>query len=143
VNYTYKQEFVVNIVSNPFFSSSSVLSNAPLSKLEVSFYNLSNFTQRASDISMFPNVIKDPYNNAAFWPVNMKPETTIAAGEIIPPSKMESGAYYYDPATNEVMVFFAALCSVIKVIKDGTLCFYSVIKKIVSLSLSCSVIKTR
>lgn len=90
VQSTYKQEFVVNIVSNPFFSSNSVVRNAPLSKLEIKDYNAANFSQKASDIGMFPNMIMDVYQNSAFWPVALKPHPMVAAGEVIPSTR------YYD-----------------------------------------------
>ena len=103
VQSTYKQEFVVNVVSNPFFSSSSVLSGAPASKLEIQYYNATASVQRAADIGMFPNQILDVYNKAAFWPVALKPQVVTAADETIPSTRMHAGMYYFDPATNQVL----------------------------------------
>lgn len=125
---TYKQEFVVNIVSNPFFSSNSIVRNPPLSKIEIYGYNATNFTQRASDIVVFPNTIKNVYENSAFWPVALKPHPVMVAGEVIPSTRyvvhlisnaslmllpsltpndpwgrMDPGKYYFDPATKQVI----------------------------------------
>ena len=109
VHYTYRQEFLTNIVSNPFFSSSSVVRKAPLSKLEISYYNGSNYMQRASDIGLFPNLVRDPYNKSAFWSVEMKPQPVFGAGEVLPSTRMEPATYYYDPGTHEVLACLPSL----------------------------------
>jgi hypothetical protein len=101
VQNTYKQEFMVNIISNPYFSSTSVLRHALLSKLETTFYNGPKYVQRAADIGIFPNMVRDTYNNSAFWPVVTEPAPIVAAGEYIPAVGLEDGVYYFDPATNE------------------------------------------
>ena len=119
VHYTYKQEFITNIISNPFFSSSSIVRRAPLSKLEIRYYNGFNYTQRAADIGMFPNMIRDPYNNSAFWSVAMKPQSIVAAGEVIPSTRMEKATYYYDPVTRDVSFFHTNNLYVLPSVSDS------------------------
>ena len=94
VQSTYKQEFLVNIVGNPFFSNSAIVTGGPKSKLEMMYYNAKNHTQKASDIGIFPNLIHDVYNNSAFWPVEYKPGQFEAAGEYIPVSHVDDGTFY-------------------------------------------------
>jgi hypothetical protein len=110
VMYTYKQEFVVNVVSNPFFSSSSIVHRGPYSKLEMAYYNASRHNQTASDIGMFPNLIHDKYNKSAFWAVNRMPSTMYAAGEFIQSQKMEDATYYWDQQNRQVHQYSHAVC---------------------------------
>lgn len=85
VQLTYHQDFLVNVMSNPFFSSLGLLRDAPLSKLERKYYHSANFSQNVSSIFAFPATIYDAHQKAAFLPVYPNPASTmVAAGETIP-----------------------------------------------------------
>jgi hypothetical protein len=98
--YTYRQEYAVNIVSNPYFTSSSIVHRGPASKLEMAYYRAPNHTQSASDVNIFPNIINDPYNKSAFWTLGADPHMRHAAGEMLPSAAKEYGQYYLDPLRN-------------------------------------------
>jgi hypothetical protein len=66
------------------------------------FYNANRHNQTAADLGIFPNLIKDEYNNSAFWPVAMKPLNLYAAVELILQSRMENATYYYNYNTGQV-----------------------------------------
>jgi hypothetical protein len=69
VQHTYHQEFLANVVSNPMYTSSAIMRNAPVSMLESDYYNATEIHQRTSDIAVFPNVLLDPVEHAAFLSV--------------------------------------------------------------------------
>lgn len=102
VKNTYRQEFASNIVADPFLASSSVFRNSPRSGLEMTYYDLKNYTQMASDTMVFPNVIYDPFKHAAFWPVSAEPSNLSVAGQTIPSTRKYGWVYYYDADTGRV-----------------------------------------
>jgi hypothetical protein len=106
VQHTYRQEFMANVVSNPMYSSTAIVRDAPLSGLEMEYYNASEFHQRGSDIAMFPNVILNPMSTSAFLQVFMYPHAQVAAGETIPasPAALDEKTIYFHAETNKVYV---------------------------------------
>lgn len=103
VQTTYRQEFLVNVVSNPFFSSLNVLRRAPLSKLERKYFNSANFTQNVSSVFAFPAQIDDALRKAAFLTVHPEPAPLLAAGEtIMIPAGVTDNAYYFNQESGRV-----------------------------------------
>ena len=96
VQKTYRQEFLANMASNPFYSSTSIFQSGPQSGLEIAYYNSPNRTQAVRDVSMFPVIIHDPVETSAFLPVVDKPKAENVAGILIPARAMADGTYYWD-----------------------------------------------
>lgn len=102
VQQTYRQEFMANVASNPFYSSTSIFRSGPLSGLETNYFNATDRAQMTADISMFPNMIYDPLSNGAFIPISVKPKDENVTGFLIPARKMENGTFYYDESTESL-----------------------------------------
>lgn len=88
---------MIDVVSNPFFSSLNVLRDAPLSKLERKYYHKPSFSQNVSSIFAFPVQFHNAKDKAAFLTVYPNPITTMqAAGETIPLGTMQTkNTFYY------------------------------------------------
>ncbi len=95
VNYSYRQDMAINVVGNPYYSSTHIWREGPASKLEQQYYGARNFRQMASDIFMFPNIIRDEYEEAAFIPVRESKSVIAGADEIILPSNVHEDYYFY------------------------------------------------
>ena len=103
VQTTYHQEFLVNVVSNPFLSSLNVLRSAPLSKIERKYYNTSDFMQTISSVFAFPTQIQNALHKAAFLTVYPEPVPLVAADELIMvPSSVPDNAYYFNEQNKTV-----------------------------------------
>lgn len=96
VQSTYRQEFVANMVSNPLMTSANVMKDAPLSKLEIAYYNVEKKPQEVMNIIAFPTGIQNSSLSAAFLTVLPEPQTILAAGETIPLSKKTDNSYYWN-----------------------------------------------
>jgi hypothetical protein len=83
VNYTYRQDMALNVVGNPYYSSTHTWRKGPPSKLESRYYGVANYTQEASDVMMFPNIVAKEFENAAFLPVRPSINLMIGAGEYL------------------------------------------------------------
>lgn len=105
VQHTYHQDFMANVVSNPMYTSSAVVRDAPVSMLESDYYDAPEIHQRTSDIAMFPNVLMNPIEHAGFLSVLPYPQQRTAAGEVIPatPAALDNNTFYYNPATKHVV----------------------------------------
>jgi hypothetical protein len=102
VQSTYRQEFLVNIVSNPFMSSSSVLLGPTPSRLEAEYMNVTSQNQTAGDVAMFPVVIHDAPKHAAFHAVQRAPLVHTAGGELMLPRPRDPNALYIDDIMGSV-----------------------------------------
>jgi hypothetical protein len=96
VQSTYRQEFMVNTVSNPFISSSSVRIGPTPSQLESEFLNVTSNNQTAGDIAIFPVAMKNAASHAAFLTVLKKPIASVEAGEVLLPIAMDPNSLYTD-----------------------------------------------
>jgi hypothetical protein len=104
VQNTYKQEFLSNVLANPFYSSLLVVNNGPRSMYEVDKGSATPFKQKASDIVMFPVIHLDPISHSAFWPVKDMPSPLVQDNGVVmlPAADKKSGVYYYNRATGKV-----------------------------------------
>ncbi len=104
VQNTYKQEFLANVLANPFYSSLMIVNNGPRSMYEVDKGSAMPFKQKASDIAMFPVIPLDPGSHSAFWPVKDMPAPLVQADGVVmlPADKKQSGVYYYNRDTGKV-----------------------------------------
>lgn len=95
VNYTYRQDMALNVVGNPYYSSTHTWRKGPAAKLETEYYNASRYTQVASDIMMFPNIVASEYDNAGFLPVRPSINMMIGAGEYLAHEYTTDKYYFY------------------------------------------------
>ncbi len=96
IQQTFRQDFMVNVASNPFYTSSSIFQNAPRSGLEMAYYHYPNRTQAVQEVAMFPNIIYNPVQSAAFLPIVEKPKETMVAGFLVPARPMANDTYYLE-----------------------------------------------
>jgi hypothetical protein len=66
---TYKEEFLGNIGSNPFYSSSQIIRPPPKTRYEEQAGVVTHNPPQPSDISAFPTIIMNPLRDAAYLPV--------------------------------------------------------------------------
>lgn len=100
VNYTYRQDMALNVVGNPYYSSTKVWRQGPPPSIETDYamYETQNYTQHIADIMMFPNMVKSEFQNAGFLPVRPLVNLMAGAGEYLAHEYTSDGYYFYwDP----------------------------------------------
>lgn len=69
VKHTYRSELASSILSNPMYTSNQVWRNPPRTKIETEMMGLSSDQQRHGDIGVFPTIMRDTNQDAAFLPI--------------------------------------------------------------------------
>lgn len=95
INYTYRQDMALNVVGNPYYSSTGTWRRGPAAKLETQYYGVENQTQVASDIMMFPNMVVSEYQNAGFLPVRPAVHLMLGADEYLAHEYTVQNYYFY------------------------------------------------
>lgn len=96
VQHTYRQEFAVDMVSNPMFTSANLMKTVPATQLERNHSSMATpYQQNVKSIFAFPTVIKGSISSSAFLTIFFEPSPIVAAMTVTPMSMQMNQSYYW------------------------------------------------